>query len=91
MYLIKNNFEGKLANNSSQNNCKFACTSTNLCTETDGSLMVNESLDCPEFSKDNFRMAEEFSFWVEGVFQVSKNSAFRLISSLNKSSLVCED
>ena len=47
--------------------------------------MVNESLDCPEFSKDNFRMAEEFSFWVEGVFQVSENSAFRLTFSLIKS------
>ena len=60
------------------NACKYFYEPMN--TETDGSLMVNESLDCPEFSKDNFRMAEEFSFWVEGVFQVSKNSAFRLIS-----------
>ena len=38
----------------------------------DENLVVNESLDCPEYSKDNFRMAEEFSFWVEGVFQVCK-------------------
>ena len=33
-------------------------------------MVVDENLDCPEYNKDNFQMAEEFSFWVEGVFQV---------------------
>ena len=36
----------------------------------DVTMVVDESLDCPEYNKDNFQMAEEFSFWVEGVFQV---------------------
>ena len=36
----------------------------------DVTLVVDENLDCPEYNKDNFQMAEEFSFWVEGVFQV---------------------
>ena len=36
----------------------------------DVTMLVDESLDCPEYNKDNFQMAEEFSFWVEGVFQV---------------------
>ena len=45
-------------------------TMSNIATKMGGNLEFNESsLDCPEFGEDYFKMAEEFSFWVEGVFQ----------------------
>lgn len=47
----------------------FASPNGTNVTEGDVTMVVDESLDCPEYNKDNFQMAEEFSFWVEGVFQ----------------------
>ncbi len=33
-----------------------------------------EELNCPEYSPDDFVFLDTFSYWVEGVLQVSKNS-----------------
>lgn len=45
--------------------------------------LTEVDLDCPQFSEQSERIVSEFSFWVEGVTQVTTKPLHKAISKLH--------